>query len=45
MKEAKLAINDIKEKYGFEGEMKWSGINRRTVQYYRFLNRYSVVLS
>ena len=30
IKEAKLAINDIKDKYGFDGEMKWSNINRKT---------------
>ena len=34
MKEAKLAINDIKDKYGFTGEMKWSGINRKTEPMY-----------
>ncbi len=40
MKEAKLAINDIKEKYEFEGEMKWSGINRKTEPMYQELIEY-----
>lgn len=40
MKEAKLAINDIKDKYGFTGEMKWSGINRKTEPMYLELIEY-----
>jgi len=39
-KEAKLAINDIKDKYGFDGEMKWSNINRKTEPMYSELVEY-----
>lgn len=40
IKEAKLAINDIKDKYHFEGEMKWSNINRKTMPMYKELVEY-----
>lgn len=39
-KEAKLAINDIKDKYRFDGEMKWSNINRKTEPMYIELVEY-----
>ena len=40
IKEAKMAINDIKDKYGFDGEMKWSNINRKTEPMYAELIEY-----
>lgn len=40
MDNAKKAINDIKRKHQFEGEMKWSGINRKTEPMYRELIEY-----
>jgi hypothetical protein len=40
MDEAKKAINDIKHKYEFDGEMKWSGINRKTEPMYHELIEY-----
>lgn len=37
IKEAKKAINDIKDKHGFGGEMKWSNINKKTLPVYEEL--------
>lgn len=37
IKEAKKAINDIKDKHGFTGEMKWSNINTKTLPMYEEL--------
>lgn len=40
MKKAKQAINDIKKKHEFEGEIKWSGVNRKTEPMYQELVEY-----
>lgn len=40
IREAKNAINDIKRKYGFVGEMKWANINKKTMPMYRELIEY-----
>lgn len=37
VREGKNAINDIKNKYGFIGEMKWSNINQKTEPMYEEL--------
>lgn len=40
VKEAKKAVNDIKKKHGFVGEMKWSNVNRGTEKMYEELVEY-----
>lgn len=40
MKEAKKAVNDIKRKHDFTGEMKWSNVNKGTVSMYEELVEY-----
>lgn len=40
MKEAKMAVNDIKRKHMFVGEMKWSNVNRGTEKMYEELIEY-----
>lgn len=40
IKEAKNAVNDIKKKYSFTGEMKWSNVNKKTVSMYEELVEY-----
>lgn len=40
LREAKRAVNDIKRKHDFSGEMKWTNVNRRTVAMYEELIEY-----